>query len=756
MICFESFSYSNFEGVGSSGVKYVFENGMTRLVGENGAGKSSLANGVYFNLTGKPYKKVVIKSLINTINKKGLKTELIFKKNDVRYRIVRNLAPDKFEIYKETEGVFVLEKHLSAKTPYQNILDDILGCDRKVLEQVLIRSNIKANSFLALEKQEKRDYLDKTVDIFILQKIKKKTGSKIDELKAEIDSFNSKLQQVSEKITIEQANISRLEKLKDEMNEERKAVIEEKIAKTKKSFSALKEEIVALKLELKEVETERDTLNQRIAELKEELGEAQSSLLKVHTESCSEVEKSIGLKFQAQKQELEKKLLLSQDKFTKDMEELDTANTVFLKENKVKADLLVKEKQAVEVEKKESALKLSAEIKDLTLKKNNAQKDVDVFNQKYAFFKENCGSCDKLKVLETSENITDKESLIEEITSRLKVVEAQIVKNDELFEVKLKALSTSIEEVSAEKNKWLVSYEKQYDSIDLNYVSEQKKIKEELKEIGSKEASEIKSEKQLLELGFQTKKAEFEKDFFEKISAINIAPIMVAIKGAQQSIDFKTDTAKKVADEGQTLKKELEGINKDSESKIDKTNLDLYTMQSLSLQVQIIEKEKHLNEYSIINNVLTKDNGIRNWILKKFLGFINSKINEYLEEMNETIIFTFNENLEEIFKDKIRAGLSFENLSEGQKKRIDLAILLTFLDVANMQARNKFNLIFLDEILFGLHESIIPLVMKIFEKRKGYQEVIVMEHNKISDTYFDKIFEFKLNKEFFTTVNLKK
>jgi DNA repair exonuclease SbcCD ATPase subunit len=105
--------------------------------------------------------------------------------------------------------------------------------------------------------------------------------------------------------------------------------------------------------------------------------------------------------------------------------------------------------------------------------------------------------------------------------------------------------------------------------------------------------------------------------------------------------------------------------------------------------------QKQVQEHA---NALLKDTGIRTRIIQQYLPIINRNINQYLSALNFPVQFTLNEQFEETIKSRHRDVFSYENFSEGEKRRIDLALVLTWRAIARMKNSVYTNLLIFDEI----------------------------------------------------------
>jgi DNA repair exonuclease SbcCD ATPase subunit len=131
----------------------------------------------------------------------------------------------------------------------------------------------------------------------------------------------------------------------------------------------------------------------------------------------------------------------------------------------------------------------------------------------------------------------------------------------------------------------------------------------------------------------------------------------------------------------------------DSERQLETVEHDISGLQA--------EKETLLDDRQYIDlaTTLLKDGGIKTKIIKQYLPIINKHINKYLAKLGFFVNFNINESFEESIKSRYRDEFSYNNFSEGEKLRIDLAILLTWRQIAKMKNSVNVNILVFDEIL---------------------------------------------------------
>lgn len=161
-------------------------------------------------------------------------------------------------------------------------------------------------------------------------------------------------------------------------------------------------------------------------------------------------------------------------------------------------------------------------------------------------------------------------------------------------------------------------------------------------------------------------------------------------------------------------------------------------------------KIKKLNEYFEFILTLLKDNGIKTQIIKQYLPLMNDLINGYLERLEFPVGFTLDENFNETILSRYRDSFTYNSFSEGQKQRIDLALLLAWREVAALKNSVNTNLLIFDEVFDSSLDTVgTTELTKILQEFNGKNNIIVISHKgeELFDL-FDKIYEFSEYQEF--------
>ena len=152
------------------------------------------------------------------------------------------------------------------------------------------------------------------------------------------------------------------------------------------------------------------------------------------------------------------------------------------------------------------------------------------------------------------------------------------------------------------------------------------------------------------------------------------------------------------------------------------------------------DKRKTVSEqtqhYDIVAQLL-KDGGIKSKIIKQYVPVINKLVNKYLAAMDFFVNFTIDEEFKETIKSRHRDDFSYENFSEGEKKRIDLALLFTWRSVAKLKNSVNTNLLIFDEVFDGsLDINGTEEFMKLINMMNDNTNIFVITHK--TDQMVDK------------------
>ena len=206
---------------------------------------------------------------------------------------------------------------------------------------------------------------------------------------------------------------------------------------------------------------------------------------------------------------------------------------------------------------------------------------------------------------------------------------------------------------------------------------------------------------------------------------------------------------------------EIQRYMTNKQNEVDELEDDKFTTGAATgkleeLQEQLTEaesakvKQKEQKTYLDTARYLMQDTGIKTKIIKQYLPIMNQFINKNLADMDFFVNFTLNDEFNETIKSRYRDEFNYHSFSEGEKLRIDLAILFTWREIAKLKNSTNTNLLILDEIFdSSLDASGTDEFMRILTNKLAKENVFVISHK--GDTLLDKfpsILKFEKYKNF--------
>jgi len=165
MILFQKIKWKNFLSTGAHFTEIDFtKSNNTLIIGHNGAGKSTILDALCFGLFGKPFRKINKPQLLNSVNGKEAVVEVQFNIGQKKYKVIRGIKPNVFEIYLND----VLLNQDAAAKDYQEILENnILKLNYKSFTQVVILGSASFVPFMQLSASDRRAIIEDLLDIQI-------------------------------------------------------------------------------------------------------------------------------------------------------------------------------------------------------------------------------------------------------------------------------------------------------------------------------------------------------------------------------------------------------------------------------------------------------------------------------------------------------------------------------------------------------------------------------------------------------------
>ena len=231
MIHFHNVRWKNFLSTGNSWTEIQFDrNPTTLIIGENGAGKSTVLDALCFVLFGKPFRKINKPQLVNSVNEKGLLVEIDFSVGNKKYKIVRGYKPHVFEIWQD--GIMINQ---TAKiTDYQSDLEkNILKLNYNSFTQIVILGSSTFIPFMQLPAWQRREVIEDLLDLkiftsmnLILKEKLQTNKENLKEIRHQIDLEDEKLNVHNHYIDeIRSKNKERIETLKTEIEKSETSIV---------------------------------------------------------------------------------------------------------------------------------------------------------------------------------------------------------------------------------------------------------------------------------------------------------------------------------------------------------------------------------------------------------------------------------------------------------------------------------------------------------------------------------------------------
>ena len=215
----------------------------TLIAGSNGSGKSTLLDAIVFGLYGRAFRDITKIQLVNSINNKELIVELYFTAGGDKYKILRGIKPNLFEIWKN--GVMI-NKDASIRD-YQGFLeDDILGINFKAFNQIVVLGSATYIPFMELRAYQRREIIEDLLDIQVFSVMGTLAKERMSSIKTDITDNKYDIEMVESKIVSQQESDQAIRNLKsievDKIKEKMSSHIDE--IETKNSIIDAQDEVI--------------------------------------------------------------------------------------------------------------------------------------------------------------------------------------------------------------------------------------------------------------------------------------------------------------------------------------------------------------------------------------------------------------------------------------------------------------------------------------------------------------------------------
>ena len=348
----------------------------------------------------------------------------------------------------------------------------------------------------------------------------------------------------------------------------------------------------------------------------------------------------------------------------------------------------------------------------------------------------------KQKILEYQQKETDNTDIITDLTQQI------LRLNEEMLDYKqsnkkLNKLNTYLMKLTHKLN----SVKKEHKFFEDNHVCPTctQTLEDSFRE---EKIASGKDKIQELQLGFDDLNTaiEEEQSRVEKFTELSteISDLNTSVNQTNYEL---TSIRKTITD----INTEIDDLTKDNaDAKEEYNKLKTLVTEKKSLSVELEETRKDKDTLSVASKLL-KDSGIKTRIIKTYLPTMNKMIGHFLGNMEFYVNFTLDENFEETIKSRYRDVFSYESFSEGEKARIDIALLLTWRAIAKLKNSVDTNLLILDEIFDGSLDqsgtSELGWILRNFDDRTN---VFVISHKESMSDKFERTLVVEKPKNFST------
>ena len=214
MIVFEEIKWKNFLSTGNSFTEVKIDDAPSHLIlGSNGAGKSTLLDALCFVLFNKPFRKIIRRQLINSINERECVVEIKFFIGSVKYKIIRGIKPNVFEIYRNGQ---LLDQD-AANKDYQSYLEkSILKFNFKSFTQVVILGSSTFVPFMQLTAPNRREVIEDLLDIQIFSRMNLLLKDRVKDIKDNQKECEHLMQIAEQQVAMQKNTIDNMEKMNDD------------------------------------------------------------------------------------------------------------------------------------------------------------------------------------------------------------------------------------------------------------------------------------------------------------------------------------------------------------------------------------------------------------------------------------------------------------------------------------------------------------------------------------------------------------
>ena len=251
MIYFKKLRWRNFLSTGNQFIEIdLAKSPSTLIIGSNGAGKSTMLDALCFTLFNRAFRDIKKEQLVNTINQQDCELEVEFETSNKKYKVVRGIKPNRFEIYCND----VLLNQDASNVDYQNMLEqNILKCNYRAFCQVVILGSTSYEPFMHLRARYRREVVEEILDIRVFSHMDLLLRQKQGELTKAVVDVKHRYELLNEKYELQKKHFEEIQNRDKSDVEDRKKQLKENEQSNyeyNKKLQLLNEKIISTKAEI--------------------------------------------------------------------------------------------------------------------------------------------------------------------------------------------------------------------------------------------------------------------------------------------------------------------------------------------------------------------------------------------------------------------------------------------------------------------------------------------------------------------------
>ena len=703
-IQFRTIEITNFLSVGktqcvefSDGITAIFGINHDKANDSNGVGKSTILSAVCFALYGDPIKNIKRDEVVNRIAGSKCEVSLTFDVSEngttTEYRIERGVKPSFCRLYRGDEDI-----SLSGMPETTKLLGEILGTSAVMFKNTCLMSLEDNIPFARQKAAEKREFIEGVFDLGFIKDMAKAAKANSDKLIAENTEANSHIDEINNQIEL-------YNKGEADFEANKKAQIEEglrALVDLKKKKEELSSELVPIdKNEAEKINEEvkaQESAEEELSKQERKLNDDRTEIIKEGTEVKGRIAEE-----KRRDEEHEKYLTEIEDKAKSygidDYKEFISPDTVKAIDDKI---------AKIEELLKKIGTRKPMIMADILRDKRSVDELMEKGNICLACgrpFPENDIAARDKKVADLKKSMADNEILLEKAKS------AEAKATEDLLSIR------------SNRSKWetltnMLEHYNSYKKVDISEL-----------------------EGKLVELRSRVVK--------NKVDLDGLVDKKKALSEKKDEIYEKRAKMRERIAEYETKRKHVETIEEQIEKTVSsvkeiKDSANKFTEYKKEAEAKLSEWEKKRDDtehlcsvYRTVREILS-DDGFKSYMVKQYINVLNGQINKYLTKLDAPIRLEFDEYLDDKITDQMTGTVcSYDSLSGGEKRRVDIACLLSFSDLRRLRGDVLFSHAFYDEILdSALSPGACGKLMSILKDRfdeDGESSMIITHKQEMQD-----------------------